>query len=189
MSAPHFIILYYYANGKNEMEKKIEQKFVKPRRMLGGKNTKTGQDRYYLYKVANDRITESIKKGFYIEAISICESMITDRIEARIQYLKNDDPEKHIVDSLGNRRKFWKEIESLKNDEFTKLNEEIIKWSHRRNKAVHQYVKITDQDDEDVAIEKRMSEAKNTLDEGLKIMRRMSKFVYKHNDWSLIQKK
>ncbi len=59
------------------------------------KNTGTasvvGQVRHHLYQNAFKRINDSIEAGFYIEAISIIESIITDRLEARISFITDNE--------------------------------------------------------------------------------------------------
>lgn len=47
-----------------------------------------GTLRYNLFRQAKKRIERSIKEGYYCEAIAIIESVITDRLESQLSYLK-----------------------------------------------------------------------------------------------------
>lgn len=48
-----------------------------------------GSLRYRLFVAANDHIERSIAHGFYCEAISVTESVISDRLESRLSFLTN----------------------------------------------------------------------------------------------------
>ena len=46
-----------------------------------------GTLRYRLFVRARKRIESSIRRGYFCEAIAICESVIGDRLESRLSYL------------------------------------------------------------------------------------------------------
>ena len=56
-------------------------------RVSGGKGSDAGAVRNELYKAAWVRYNEAMSAGFYLEAITIVDSLITDRIEAYTQHL------------------------------------------------------------------------------------------------------
>ncbi|MBK8182926.1 MAG: hypothetical protein IPK63_08495 [Candidatus Competibacteraceae bacterium] len=60
-------------------------------RAIATADNNIGITRYQLYKRAYAKINESIKQGFYLEAISIIESLISDRLESRLTFLKGSD--------------------------------------------------------------------------------------------------
>ena len=45
-----------------------------------------GQKRYWLYRSVIDRYNEAYKSGYYLEAITLMESLITDRLESLLIY-------------------------------------------------------------------------------------------------------
>ena len=51
----------------------------------------TGKTRYLLYRKGISRVKESIKSGYYLEAITLCESLIADRLESRLKFLTSSD--------------------------------------------------------------------------------------------------
>lgn len=59
-----------------------------PERLTGGKGTKASLQRQELYRLANEQLEAAYSNGFYIECVSICESIIADRLEARLQFLR-----------------------------------------------------------------------------------------------------
>ena len=50
-----------------------------------------GSLRYRLFKSAGPHIEKSIREGYYCEAITIIESVITDRLESRLSFLKQNN--------------------------------------------------------------------------------------------------
>jgi hypothetical protein len=102
------------------------------------------QNRSEVFKDAIAQYNDALSKGFYLEAITICESLITDRMESRIGELTNSDVQfdtlnnlkSRLVNPLGN---------SLENENsLISLYDEIVSiWAPKRNKALHQVVKIS----------------------------------------------
>jgi hypothetical protein len=97
-----------------------------------------GQERYALYKAAFERIAQAIAEGYYLEAISIEESLIADRLESHLSYRLGKD---FGFKNLG------KLIDKIKSDEtdaeLRKLvSQELDQWRKARNTAAHEMVKI-----------------------------------------------
>ena len=53
-----------------------------------------GKARHELYRGALGHLKSAIEQGFYIEAVALCESVLSDRLEARNSHLNG-----HSVDS------------------------------------------------------------------------------------------
>lgn len=160
----------------------MNAKSEKPKRLFGGKNSEASQKRYKLYAAANNQIKAAFEAGFYIECVSICESIIGDRIEARIQFIKHDDTKRHFVDAVGNRLTYLRSIEVENDPNLSALYNEITLWTRKRNEVIHQFVKVTDANHE-LSAEQRTALSKEAAEQGRDIMRRLSAFVRKLNDW------
>lgn len=154
----------------------------KPRRLLGGRDGSAGVTRYRLYRTAHSRVRDAIQNGYYFEAVTLCESMITDRIEARIQFLKRDEPEYHFIDTLGSRLSQWDLIEDARDGDAGKLIASITEWAKSRNIAVHQFVKVTNSCSE-LSPEERVVRTRECAEVGLDLVKRISAFVKRHNKW------
>lgn len=106
-----------------------------------------GMARHELYKGAMKQLKNALEKEFYIEAVALCESVISDRLEARISFLNNHSIESRKQRSLRALLKYLRSTDSPK--QFPKLSElykEIEDWRHQRNGAIHNAVKLTDGD-------------------------------------------
>jgi hypothetical protein len=149
-------------------------------RSKGGAGTAVAQARYQLYKAANEQLKSAYELGFYIECVSICETIIADRLEARIQFLarESDDPT-HLRTAAQAARRLL-DIEPAENADLRELYASVVAWSADRNAVVHQFVKVADGDGQ-VSAEERAAHAKRTAASGRKIMRASSRLIKKHN--------
>ncbi|QOJ27640.1 MAG: hypothetical protein HRU80_01665 [Ignavibacteriales bacterium] len=148
---------------------------IKERAKNTGPKSEVGQARKELYANAHFRIKESIEKGFYLEAIALCESIICDRLEARIAWISPQ--KKTIFNNIGNNLDFLepREPDTLLNDTYL----EIRKWAKDRNKTLHEMVKLELINYEDW--NKKYDEAKKTAIQGLRIAKKISNHVKRVN--------
>jgi hypothetical protein len=123
-----------------------------------------------LHRQANGSLSAAIDNGFWIEAISIAESLMSDRIESYFQ--KNH--ERRRITTLGS----WS-YELMKSDCLAKKDVELFKrvhaWAKKRNLATHELVKVSE--GHMGAWEERVAECKRVAMEG----KRLSAEV---NNWS-----
>jgi hypothetical protein len=96
-----------------------------------------GQKRFELYKRAIQQFNEALEAGFFLEAITICESLITDRLESRCAELGKS----LAFQNLGRLIKELKQIET--DAEIRKIiTTELDDWRENRNTALHEIVKF-----------------------------------------------
>ena len=96
-----------------------------------------GQKRYRLYRSVIKKYNEAMERGFFLEAIALMESIITDRMEsALINYgiISKDEAFMMLGKCLDLLDK-----EGLISDE---LYAEIDTWRGNRNRALHEMAKI-----------------------------------------------
>jgi len=101
-----------------------------------------GTRRRMLYESARDQIERSIQSGFYGEAIALCESILADRLESRLSFLRNKN---RGFQTLGTLVCALRSVE--KGDATQPLRdtiEAIDVWRKLRNRALHQMVKVAD---------------------------------------------
>ena len=109
----------------------------KRQRAIAGSGDGIGFHRYSLYVAAHDRIKQAIADGYYLEAITLIESILSDRLESRTSFLKKQNQGfKTLGDLLG----ILVEKETV--PEFRELLPVINDWRDRRNKALHELVKF-----------------------------------------------
>jgi hypothetical protein len=139
------------------------------RRALAVPGTPIGRVRHNLYKRAYSRINEAIAQGFYLEAITLIESLIGDRLEHRLTFLKQQDFSfKNLGELIAEARKT--EIDH-------KLKQLVLgpldSWRQARNSAVHEMAKIADGDLP--TWEERMSSLEIIATGGLTMLRDIDK--------------
>lgn len=109
---------------------------------------KVGRARQELYRGTYKRLKQAIEAGFWIEAIALCESIISDRMQARIAHLGDHDEESRKIKSLTTLLSHLRERDSpLKFGKLVAIYDEIRHWNHARNKAIHRAVRISDGDE------------------------------------------
>lgn len=166
-----------------QIEKLSSMKKPHPKRLTGGEGTAIARQRYDLYKLANEQLKKAYEAGFFIECVSICESIISDRIEARLQYLRRGTDKPSHIDSLGRLLKQVEDIEPEDQIDLRAAYLSIRQWTDARNETIHQFVKVTDQNHQADAKD-RIRQAKTAARDGKTLMKLISKLVKKHNKWN-----
>lgn len=100
-----------------------------------------GKLRATYYRGAHEKLKQAIDGEFYIEAIAICDSMLSDRMESRLGFLSGDD-QRFLA--LGTAAKTLLAKEPAENIPARELYQSIGKWASGRNHAVHEVVKLQD---------------------------------------------
>lgn len=97
----------------------------------------TGKCRHDLYRAAWHQIEKAERAGFYLESITLLESLLADRLESRLSYLHGGDPG---FRTLGDLMKLLGRLE--KEESFRALYPRIETWAGLRNRALHELPKI-----------------------------------------------
>jgi hypothetical protein len=139
-----------------------------------------GKKRYDLYANAYRQIEKARAAGCYIECIAILESIIADRLEARRAALNPDDITKHRFWTLQTALKLEKE-EVSDDQEIKQLYGEISTWSHERDSALHEMVKLGSVERTE-EWEVRYRSLKGVVREGMRLARQVSRKVKFLND-------
>lgn len=134
--------------------------------------------KYQTYKSAMEQINAAIEAGFYLEAITIQESIFADRL---FRFCKDNGYSRSFNRAtLGEELKFIrnKKLEALEELPFQYLDDLDLFWS-RRNICLHQIAKsepgTPTQDYADF-----MSLAEKTAKEGKKLANKVSKWAAKY---------
>lgn len=129
-------------------------------------------EKYIAYKVAHHQIKKAMTYGFYIEAIAIIESIITDRMISFI----NGYSEKRIDASshtLGRAASMAKHICCKHAIDGHNLVDDVIEWSKRRNVIVHAIAKSNSGFGPPIPAIRFFHEAEKTAKEGLSLLKRV----------------
>lgn len=131
-----------------------------------------GMQRYDLYKQAIAWTDVAIERGFYLEAISIIESMITDRLESYLSRVLGKDVSFQTLGPLIQTiRKEKITDEELRMLAITNLDE----WRRKRNNSLHAMVKLEEGDP--TTWEDRKKELPVIAEEGKEILFKVKKRI------------
>jgi len=109
------------------------------------------------YSYAFKRITESIGREFYLEAIAIEESIVSDRLDSfllknnyaslgQLSHKEKANKGQKVYKTLANKIELCRlrvKKDSAKWDEFEDLSIKLQKWREGRNQTLHGMVSVT----------------------------------------------
>lgn len=102
--------------------------------------------KYFSYREAWGRIRKARVYGFYFEAVTLEESIISDRLISFLLHAGAIKPGAHSEKySFGQLVRQWTELvpEAIPTKHFPDLRAAVDDWRKRRNKIVHGIVKCT----------------------------------------------
>jgi hypothetical protein len=98
--------------------------------------------RYQLFRSTAEHIVGAFHAGFYLEAVTLIESVLGERFESRLQYHDVQDPGFHtlgyVIKSLRRREK--------EGSDFKELLERADQWRLDRNCVLHEIAKTAEGD-------------------------------------------
>jgi hypothetical protein len=118
-------------------------------RAAGITNSPQNMLRQKLYANAWDRIAFAQEQGCFFEVITLCDMIITDRLEAFAQHLMYDEQEHFKTDALGTaHQNFGWAIKhkgadkNLDKNELKELNKAVQNFTELRNSLSHGYLLV-----------------------------------------------
>lgn len=157
----------------------------KVRAINHGRGTSVAKARQELYRQCAGRVRLCMKQHFYLEAITLIESMIADRLESRLAALNLDDPEHRTIGTIGDAFRANRKSGriGLLNQETDPLliesYERVLKWAKGRNECLHEMVKFTEEDSRSWPV--KYETAKIVAKEGWSCFRELDSLVRKAN--------
>lgn len=156
-----------------------KQTSKKIRKINTGPDASVATEKKELYRHTVKRINDANDAGFYLESVTLVESMITDRLEARRSKINNHSEEKRkfstagrLVDELCGER-------AGESEELKLLYQEVRAWADRRNEVLHQLAKLAEGDQRDWPT--KYAVAKPTALDGMALFRRLDYAIRKVN--------
>ena len=130
--------------------------------------TLVGKHRYVIYLNAYKRISEAVEAGFYLEAVTLIESLLADRLESRLSYVKGEEFSFKTLDRIVNSAK-GEPDDILRNI----IQTDVKDWKDQRNIALHEMAKIEDGDW--CSWEDRYANLKKVTTSGIRVLRAVDK--------------
>lgn len=165
---------------EHHRDKKVDASHPKVR-SSGQKGSEQNRRREELYSRGFDQIRNAYDQGFYIECVTIIDSMITDRLEAYVQFLLHGEEKQFVAESLFNAMKSVGSVtkeKGVRDEDFKWMHKKIESWVPKRNFAVHNFV-IVRPDTVDDSAEVRLQKLKDAADEGLILVRQVMSYTKK----------
>ncbi|NEW27797.1 hypothetical protein [Nocardia cyriacigeorgica] len=138
-----------------------------------------GYRRWHRYVGAFDRVQHCIERGYYLEAVAILDSLITDRLTSRVGYLSGAEPRIEPIGPLCRAligRSDARDGAGLEHDdEFREVVEEIRTWAVERNHAIHATAKILRSDDPVVSFDDALRVHHRTALRGVALLQRFDR--------------
>ena len=129
-------------------------------------NEQQGQERFDTFKKVVSRYHSAMKSGFYLEAVTLMESIIGDRLECYL--MRNDKECNYSFSTLGRLINGLKKV-NPDSDLAVRLDD----WKNKRNTLLHEMAKI--EDNNYITFEDKYSEAQQCAEEGLALFRDVDK--------------
>jgi hypothetical protein len=104
--------------------------------------TKKQTGRYLRYKLAFERLDDALEEGWLLEAISLEESIISDRILSALLSLTGKSSARMSFNDLINQTK--EAFVANGGDPEAKLFNQLHQWRQDRNECVHAFCKLDD---------------------------------------------
>lgn len=138
-----------------------------------------GEKRHQTYRHVIEQYHLAMSKGFYIEAISLMESLIGDRLESLANELSNSDTYsfytlERLLTFLCGRNQVLSLSEKLKD-----VLNEISVWKNERNKAIHEMAKEINHSFAD-----NYDALEETADEGYTLFRELDNAIREYRQQS-----
>lgn len=127
-----------------------------------------GQHRGDLYRRSLNRAKRALAAGFYIESIALTESLLADRLESCL-FLITQQPVTQRTASQAARA-----LQAQPTFTNQALLADILDWGTRRNRAVHEFAKINNQDGV-TSWHSRLREARQVAEAGLELLTQISR--------------
>lgn len=132
-----------------------------------------------LYRRCIAQYYEAIGQEFYIEAVAIIESLISDRLESRLACKHGNAVSKRRFSTVGKLATELKGKNSGEASEAREIYSEISLWSTSRNSVIHQLAKLEEGETPDW--DARYREARRTTETGMALFRKLDRLVWNLN--------
>lgn len=139
-------------------------------RAVAGSANQVGMTRFQLYRNAWGRVADAESKGFYLEAITLIESLLSDRLESRARHLTGTD---HGFRNLGPLLNSLRKADS--DAAFLQAYGLIDVWRAKRNEALHELVKF--EEDHRVTWEDKVRPLPQIVTQGRAVFRKYDRLV------------
>lgn len=136
-----------------------------------GKSSLVGQERRGIYAGVWRAMKHAAEQGCWLEVIALSESVIADRLEARIAHLAGQSEKSRKIRTASQSASQLLALASL-SDADRQLLGAVRSWSKLRNSAVHELAKVVE--GTSITWNERVATTKAAGEQGISIARAIS---------------
>ena len=140
-------------------------------------DSSVGYLRYERYKQAINRYNDAMEHCYYIEAISLAESLICDRLESLYNDLSQSSRFSYKALECFFRTPVYKHIKASYFHLFESI-EAVKEWKVGRNQAIHEMAKL--REDCSSSFDADYAKLKSVAENGMKCFRNLDKAISKY---------
>lgn len=145
-------------------------------------------DRRKLYGEAAKRIKAAKRDKYYLEAITLLESLIADRLESYIEKeAKQPEGFRTLEQNIKVAKQYINDSHISESQAILPYLVKIKLWRKLRNEMLHEAVKIEEGKDKDW--DSTMNKAKNTVEEGETLFKELRNVVRRVKTQQMLQSK
>lgn len=144
-------------------------------RALALPDNNIGQQRYELFKSVLSRINQACQDGYYLEAITLIESLISDRLESYLSFIFKKNIGFQNLGTLINHFESKKNQEKIDNELKEVVLNDVDDWRKKRNIILHEMAKIDFNNQ--LTWEQKCQDLNEIAENGLNIFRKIDKIL------------
>ena len=130
----------------------------------------SGSQRAELYRNGIGRVERALREGFWLEAITLQESLISDRLEYLLSHVTGQHRHTTLFDLLN---RIDRDVPSDLVD--SALMEKVNSWRKQRNAALHMMMKFSAK--QDTTWLERLAQCREAAWDGRIVMRQVDSWV------------
>lgn len=166
----------------NPRQKLVDRGF-KHVRVIGEQGSETNELRHQLYKLGFERIKTGLQEERYFEVVMLSDSIITDRLNAVVQFTRRDEETDFPHQSVGSmlailQIQVKENLLELSSDLISLIKKIDGEWVEKRNFVAHSFVLVTNKS-KDKSVEDRLNLVKECAVEGAVYSRQITDMVDK----------
>ncbi len=144
-----------------------------------GRKSETGQKRFDIYSRVHSQINKAKGAECWLEVITLTESLIADRLEARLAHLADQRLDGRKTMTAAQAAKALRSSADAADPVAMALYDAVGFWARSRNSALHELAKLFETTTDDWGL--RYAEAKIVADAGIALLEKLKAHIKRLN--------
>ena len=144
-----------------------------------GRTSAEGRERYVIYRNVWEQVTHAQNSQCWLEVITLAESVIADRLEARIAHICGQDSTARKVSTASKGAQRLRSLEVAVDESVLATYRRVEIWSRGRNRALHELAKLLETTSVDWP--QRYQDTRQVANEGISLAKEVSRMIRRLN--------